>query len=334
MDDHRLWSPSGPRRIVPASGPDLPLQRVRARRQLPQVCAGRRGSAQPASLHSAAASAAERENAGAIDHRSRPRDRGALLTRPNTCLRDPLARHSLGMQHLCPREGAAWCSTVTCSRCLMGSADSTPISSSHPMPRRRSFSGARFCVRYVRRQTVHDFDLTADEADGLIGAGLGLMVVQHVESETAWTPTAAKGAANGDVAATEAQQIGIPPGGMVWCDLEGVTVGTPAAQVIDYCNRWHAAVAGAGYVPGLYVGFHCGLDATQLYRALRFSHYWGAYNLNADEMPIVRGLQMKQSLCKPPDAVPGHTFEFQVDTVRADALGGHPTLVARDGWRA
>src|SRR5437773_3005174 len=122
--------------------------------------------------------------------------------------------------------------------------------------------GYRFCVRYVRRQTVHDFDLTPDEADGLIGAGLGLMAVQHVESETAWTPTAAKGAANGDVAATEAQQIGIPPGGMVWCDLEGVTVGTPAAQVIDYCNRWHAAVAGAGYVPGLYVGFHCGLDAT------------------------------------------------------------------------
>ena len=81
-------------------------------------------------------------------------------------------------------------------------------------------------------------------------------------------------------------------------------------------------------------GFHCGLDATQLYRAPRFGHSWGAYNLNADEMPIVRGLQMKQSLCKPPDAVPGHTFEFQVDTVRADALGGHPTLVARDGWRA
>src|SRR2546421_12857929 len=126
--------------------------------------------------------------------------------------------------------------------------------------------GYRFCVRYVRRQTVHDFDLTPDEADGLIGAGLGLMVVQHVESETAWTPTAAKGAANGDVAATEAQQIGVPPGGMVWWDLEGVTVGTPAAQVIDYCNQWHAAVAGAGYVPGLYVGFHCGLDATQLYR--------------------------------------------------------------------
>src|SRR5437879_11294103 len=73
-------------------------------------------------------------------------------------------------------------------------------------------------------------------------------------------------------------------------DVCSSDLGTPAAQVIDYCNRWHAAVAGAGYVPGLYVGFHCGLDATQLYRALRFSHYWCAYNLNADEMPIVRGL--------------------------------------------
>jgi hypothetical protein len=194
--------------------------------------------------------------------------------------------------------------------------------------------GYRFCVRYVRRQTLHDRDLSADEADGLIGSGLGLMVVQHVESDSAWAPTADKGAANGDVAATEAGHIGIPYGVMVWCDLEGVAVGTPAAQVIDYCNRWHAAVAGAGYVPGLYVGFHCGLDPTQLYRALRFRHYWGAYNLNADEVPIVRGLQMKQASRTPPDAVPGHAFEFQVDTVRADALGGRPTLVARGGWPA
>jgi len=192
----------------------------------------------------------------------------------------------------------------------------------------------RFCVRYIRRQTFHDFDLSDDEAQGLIESGLGLMVVQHVESDSAWTPTAAKGAANGDVAATEADQIGIPHGVTVWCDLEGVAVGTPPAPVIDYCNRWHAAVAGAGYLPGLYVGFHCGLDPTQLYRALRFIHYWGAYNLNAAAAPIVRGLQMKQSSRTPLDAVPGHTFEFQVDTVRTDALGGRPTLVARDGWSA
>src|SRR3989442_15888988 len=77
--------------------------------------------------------------------------------------------------------------------------------------------GYRFCVRYVRRQTVHDFDLTPDEADGLIGAGLGLMGVQHVQPEAAWTPPAAKGAANGDVAAPETPQVGIPAGGRVRC---------------------------------------------------------------------------------------------------------------------
>src|SRR2546428_14185914 len=85
--------------------------------------------------------------------------------------------------------------------------------------------GYRFCVRYVRRQTVHDFDLTPDEADGLIGAGLGLMVGQHVESETAGTPTAAKGAADGDVAAAAAPQSWVPPRGEGWWDLAGGTAG-------------------------------------------------------------------------------------------------------------
>src|SRR5256885_15833756 len=67
--------------------------------------------------------------------------------------------------------------------------------------------GYRFCVRYVRRQTVHDFDLTPDEADGLIGAGPGLMVGQHVESGTAWNPTPPKGAADGGVGPTRRRQI-------------------------------------------------------------------------------------------------------------------------------
>ena len=127
-------------------------------------------------------------------------------------------------------------------------------------------------------------------------------------------------------------RIGIPSGVTAWLDLEGVTVGTDPADVIDYCNLWHAAVAGAGYVPGLYVGWHAGLNATQLYRDLRFSHYWGAYNLNADEAPIKRGLQMRQAVRTAADKVPGVAFEFQTDRVQGDAFGGHPTLVARDGW--
>jgi hypothetical protein len=192
--------------------------------------------------------------------------------------------------------------------------------------------GYRFAVRYVRRDKPHSSALSASEGRSLIGVGIGLMLVQYVESDTAWNPTAAKGAKNGAVAASEAQSLGVPWGVTVWCDLEGVAPGTPSQQVIDYCNRWHAAVSGAGYVPGLYVGYRAGLSPTQLYRALRFTHYWGAYNLNADKYPAVRGIQMKQLRPGQSDDVPGTGISFQVDTVHTDALGGRPTLLANEGW--
>jgi len=194
--------------------------------------------------------------------------------------------------------------------------------------------GYRYAVRYVRRQPKHKQDLTAKEASTILDAGLALMAVQHVESEDSWTPTPEKGEANGSVAAEEATAIGIPAGVSVWCDLEGVATNTPAQDVIDYCNRWHSMVAAAGFVPGLYVGYHCGLNADQLYRALRFTHYWSSYNLNSDEMPAVRGVQMRQGSARPLDRVPGFNFEFDTDVITGDNLGGFPTLVGPDGWDA
>ncbi|HEX9309497.1 MAG TPA: glycoside hydrolase domain-containing protein, partial [Gemmatimonadaceae bacterium] len=151
-------------------------------------------------------------------------------------------------------------------------------------------------------------------------------------SDTSWIPSGTKGAANGAVAAAEAEKLGVPFGVTVWCDLEGVKRGTRSQKVIDYCNQWHIAVMSAGYLPGLYVGYHAGLNPTQLYRSLRFSHYWGAYNLNSDQYPAVRGLQMKQSRHKQSDSVSDSGIDFQVDRISADALGGHPTLLALEGW--
>jgi hypothetical protein len=192
--------------------------------------------------------------------------------------------------------------------------------------------GYRFCVRYVRRDKPHASALSASEAKSLLSNGIGLMLVQYVESETSWNPTAAKGTTNGRIAGAEAAKLGVPWGVTVWCDLEGVAPRTASNKVIDYCNNWHLAVAGAGYVPGLYVGYHAGLTATQLYRALRFSHYWSAYNLNADQVPVVRGVQMKQARRRQQDSVLSAGVDFQVDTIRADALGGRPTLLALEGW--
>jgi len=192
--------------------------------------------------------------------------------------------------------------------------------------------GYRFCVRYVRRDKPHASALSASEARSLLNVGIGLMLVQYVESDTSWNPTGAKGTKNGAIAASEAELLGVPWGVTVWCDLEGVAPGTPSQRVIDYCNRWHAAVTGAGYLAGLYVGYRAGLSPTQLYRALRFTHYWSAYNLNADQFPAVRSVQMRQAVARATDRVPGASLDFQVDRVSADKLGGRPTVLALEGW--
>jgi hypothetical protein len=193
--------------------------------------------------------------------------------------------------------------------------------------------GYRYAVRYVRRAKAHpDRDLSTGEAETLLEAGLGLMVVQYVESEESWIPSGDKGETNGAIAAAEADRVGVPSGVTLWCDLEGVDPATAAPDVVEYCNRWHEAVAKAGFLPGLYVGWHAGLNPTQLYRSLRFTHYWAAYNLNSDQAPAVRGVQMKQSERKAVDSVAGTKVAFQTDKIRTDALGGRPTVLAPDDW--
>jgi hypothetical protein len=189
--------------------------------------------------------------------------------------------------------------------------------------------GFQFVMRYVRRGQANDHDLIAGELAACLYAGLGVGVVQHVAPE-GWIPGQNLGAAYGAVAAEECRAIGIPRGlGVsVWCDLEGVKRGVPAADVIAFCNAWHQRVTEAGYHPGLYVGDSCGLTAVQLYRNLRFDAYWSAYNLNRDQIPAVRGVQMRQKVATLEDLVVGLTNQtMDVDVIHADALGGTPTLL-------
>ena len=107
---------------------------------------------------------------------------------------------------------------------------------------------------------------------------------------------------------------------------------------------------GAGYDPGLYVGYGCILTSDQLYYKLKFRRYWGAYNLNTDSVPSVRGLCMWQGAYPPvlTDAqyaerlqraqglsphkqphrrVPGVPFEYDVDVVERDAFNNLPTAI-------
>ena len=144
--------------------------------------------------------------------------------------------------------------------------------------------GYRFCIRSVARLTPRPGDLTFTEAQGLVGAGLALMVVQHVMSESGWTPDGALGNRYGVNAAAFAAQAGIPAGVNVWLDLEGVERGTAAADVMAYSENWYHRVADGGYVPGVYVGWRPGLLGSELYR-LPFQHYWGGYCVNEEYKP-------------------------------------------------
>ena len=124
--------------------------------------------------------------------------------------------------------------------------------------------GYKCCIRYLSlSEGEAPGDLTYQEALGILQGGLALMPVQHV-SAPGWTPSAQLGTSYGDSAANNAISVGFPTKVNVWLDLEGINSSTPAQDVIAYCNAWYNAVAGAGYIPGLYVGANCILDSQQL----------------------------------------------------------------------
>lgn len=192
-------------------------------------------------------------------------------------------------------------------------------------------AGYRFAVRYVPRIKAKAYDLSSEELKNILAAGLGLMAVQHVEAETGhgWTTTGVKGRQYGAVAAGHAEACGLPLGTNVWLDLEDVDLKMTHQSVIDYCNAWYDEVAKVGYTPGIYVGFHPVLTPLELYQRLKFEHYWGAYNLNRDQVPAVRGLQMKQGL---EVAVTGVGYKIDPNVVMRDNKGGLPLVCAPDEW--
>lgn len=126
-----------------------------------------------------------------------------------------------------------------------------------------------FCLRYLSRTEVEaPGDLSPKEAQLILANGLALMPVQHAppfqKPEAGWRPTQELGAKYGASAASNAHTVGVPPGVSVWMDLEAVDPGATPQDVIAYCKAWYAAVAAQGYLPGIYVGYDCGLSGEQL----------------------------------------------------------------------
>lgn len=193
-------------------------------------------------------------------------------------------------------------------------------------------AGYRFILRYVPRLHYAPHDLTSHEVDALLSAGLAIMPVQHVEPDD-WVPSLDKGYAYGKIAAESAKECGIPSGTSLWLDLEGVRLRTNPEDVIRYCNTWYDQVIGHGFLPGIYVGWRAILTSGQLYRRLKFTRYWSAYNLNADQYPAVVGVCMQQRRAHVNDYPPRFDgFPVDVDIVTGDAKGRFPFALAPDEW--
>lgn len=196
-------------------------------------------------------------------------------------------------------------------------------------------AGYRFAVRYVGRVQQKPHDASSLELARLLRAGLSVMLVQHVKSAESWDPEGAGlGLVYGRNAADFAADCGYSHGAVVWCDLEGVAKRTLSSTIVAYCNAWYDAVRAAGYEPGVYVGWHAGLSAHDLYYRLRFTRFWAAYNLNRDQYPAVRGVQMRQHAATASDRVSGVALDaIDVNLIGRDALGDSPVLMLAPGDR-
>jgi hypothetical protein len=179
--------------------------------------------------------------------------------------------------------------------------------------------GFAFCVRYLSPSSPQaGGDLSAAEAQAILGSGLALMAVQHV-SKAEWAPTEALGSQFGAAAAQNAQTVGFPPGVNIWRDLEGVRSGVANEDVIAYCNAWFDAVSAVQYQPGIYVGSDCILTGDDLFWRLRTHHYWRSGSSYTPDIPH-RGYQLVQRITSAPDV--GGGIAIDRDITMPDALNG------------
>src|SRR5262245_880754 len=113
--------------------------------------------------------------------------------------------------------------------------------------------GYQFAIRTVGLASLSDGVLTASEVSAILESGMALGIYQTFSSDPGYIQSAGQGTTDGAFAAKQASALGAPPGLVLWYDFE-VNYHTAASTMEGYLNNWAAAVTGAGYVAGMYVG--------------------------------------------------------------------------------
>ena len=181
----------------------------------------------------------------------------------------------------------------------------------------------RFVWRYVGLGPSVGLDLDADEVEGILEAGLGLLVVQHCPRGP-WAASAERGAQYGQRAVEHARAAGYLESCSLAIDLEGVSNQGRAA--IDHANSWIAAVEAGGFSPTDYIGYDSGLTADEHFALPRVHRYFGAagsWNVSK------RGLCCRQY---PTTMLAGVPFPVDPDHAYPDAFGGSLRAMVSQAW--
>jgi hypothetical protein len=158
-------------------------------------------------------------------------------------------------------------------------------------------------------------DVTAQEVQAFMAAGLGLMLYQRPRAP-GWIPSAALGRTDAAVFVAKAARAGYLAGGSTWDDLEGIGAG--AAATVAYANEKAEGLKAGKYAPGAYVGDDVPLTGDELFRELLVAAYWRSVSDVPDV--AVRGYALVQ--VAEDVSVAGTVVDVSV--ARADEFGGRP----------
>jgi hypothetical protein len=187
--------------------------------------------------------------------------------------------------------------------------------------------GFEFAERYLG-------DLTTEEVDDCLGAGLLLQPLQHAHL-AGWLPSEGFGLADGERAVRDAQRAEIPPMPL-FADLEEPLAGTTTVEVFAHCRGLCPPMVQAGYEAGVYWGAGMPGDGRFLY-SLPFTRYWKSFSDVVT--PWRRGWQLVQLYSFPlgqvlvrevfpqaSDLVGGRLIDL--DVAQSDYLGSRPRMLA------
>lgn len=126
-----------------------------------------------------------------------------------------------------------------------------------------------FAIRYVTLpgNPTGVEPLTTQEAGWLRTAGIAVGLVQPFRTQS--TITAAQGTTDGQSAAAQAQELGVPGGVVIWADVEGID--PSECPIVQYLQSWAAAVSAGGYAPGVY---NAALQSSEFAQLTTINHYW------------------------------------------------------------